>query len=42
MEDGLLTPEPIITSTYPLEGINEALRASIEKTDLSGVIVPNG
>jgi S-(hydroxymethyl)glutathione dehydrogenase/alcohol dehydrogenase len=42
MEDGLVTPEPIITSTYPLEAINEALRASIEKTDLSGVIVPNG
>jgi len=42
MEDGLLNPEPIITTTYPLEAINEALRASIEKTDLSGVIVPNG
>jgi Zn-dependent alcohol dehydrogenase len=42
MEDGWVTAEPIITSRYPLEGINEALAASLEKRDLSGVIVPNG
>jgi S-(hydroxymethyl)glutathione dehydrogenase/alcohol dehydrogenase len=42
MEDGWVTPEPIITTRYPLEGINEALVASIDKRDLSGVIVPNG
>jgi S-(hydroxymethyl)glutathione dehydrogenase/alcohol dehydrogenase len=42
MEDGWVTPEPIITSRYPLDGINAALHASIEKRDLSGVIVPNG
>jgi S-(hydroxymethyl)glutathione dehydrogenase/alcohol dehydrogenase len=42
MEDGSITPEPIITHRYPLEGINDALAASAEKRDLSGVIVPNG
>ena len=42
MEDGWVTPEPIITNRYPLEGINDALMASIEKRDLSGVIVPYG
>ncbi len=42
MEDGLITPEPIITSRYPLDAINEALAASAEKRDLSGVIIPNG
>jgi len=41
MEDGLVTPEPIITSTYKLDQINDALEASIDKRDLSGVIVPN-
>ena len=40
MEDGWVTAEPIITARYPLDGINEALHASIEKRDLSGVIVP--
>jgi len=40
MEDGLLDPEPIITARYPLDGINDALHASAEKRDLSGVIVP--
>src|SRR5579862_3250286 len=40
MEDGWVTPEPIITSRYPLDAINDALLASIEKRDLSGVIVP--
>ena len=42
MEDGLITPKPIITSHYPLDGINEALHASADKRDLSGVIMPNG
>jgi S-(hydroxymethyl)glutathione dehydrogenase/alcohol dehydrogenase len=42
MEDGWVTPEPIITSRYPLDEINAALHASMEKRDLSGVIVPNG
>jgi Zn-dependent alcohol dehydrogenase len=42
MEDGWVTAEPIITSRYPLDGINDALAASAEKRDLSGVIVPNG
>jgi len=41
MEDGWVTPEPIITTRYPLDAINDALRASIEKRDLSGVIVPS-
>ena len=40
MEDGLISPEPIITSHYSLDEINEALHASAEKRDLSGVIVP--
>lgn len=41
MEDGWVTPEPIITSRYSLDQINDALSASIEKRDLTGVIVPN-
>jgi S-(hydroxymethyl)glutathione dehydrogenase/alcohol dehydrogenase len=41
MEDGLVTAEPIITRRYSLDEINDALRASAEKHDLSGVIVPN-
>ena len=40
MEDGLVTPEPIITRRYSLDEINDALHASAEKRDLSGVIVP--
>jgi S-(hydroxymethyl)glutathione dehydrogenase / alcohol dehydrogenase len=40
LEDGWLDPEPIITRRYPLEGINDAMCASDEKRDLSGVIVP--
>jgi S-(hydroxymethyl)glutathione dehydrogenase/alcohol dehydrogenase len=42
MEDGWVTPEPIITRRYRLDEINEALHASADKRDLSGVIVPNG
>jgi S-(hydroxymethyl)glutathione dehydrogenase/alcohol dehydrogenase len=42
LEDGLVTAEPIITSRYSLDEINDALHASAEKRDLSGVIVPNG
>jgi S-(hydroxymethyl)glutathione dehydrogenase/alcohol dehydrogenase len=41
MENGWVTPEPIITSRYSLDQINDALSASMEKRDLSGVIVPN-
>jgi S-(hydroxymethyl)glutathione dehydrogenase/alcohol dehydrogenase len=41
MEDGWVTPEPIITRRYRLEEINEALDGSAEKRDLSGVIVPS-
>jgi S-(hydroxymethyl)glutathione dehydrogenase/alcohol dehydrogenase len=41
MEDGWVTPEPIITTRYSLDGINDALAASVEKRDLSGVIIPN-
>jgi S-(hydroxymethyl)glutathione dehydrogenase/alcohol dehydrogenase len=41
MEDGLVTPEPIITRRYPLDEIDAALHASAEKRDLSGVIVPS-
>jgi S-(hydroxymethyl)glutathione dehydrogenase/alcohol dehydrogenase len=41
LEDGWVTAEPIVTSRYPLDGINEALQASIDKRDLSGVIVPS-
>lgn len=42
MEDGLLDPEAIVTSRYALDEINDALAASAEKRDLSGVILPNG
>ena len=42
LEDGRLDADPIITTRYPLDGINEALAASAEKRDLTGVIVPNG
>jgi S-(hydroxymethyl)glutathione dehydrogenase/alcohol dehydrogenase len=41
MEDGMITPEPIITNRYSLDQINDALHASADKRDLSGVIVPN-
>jgi S-(hydroxymethyl)glutathione dehydrogenase / alcohol dehydrogenase len=42
LEDGRLDAEPIITARYALDDINEALAASAEKRDLTGVIVPNG
>jgi S-(hydroxymethyl)glutathione dehydrogenase/alcohol dehydrogenase len=41
MQDGRVTPEPIITRRYRLDEIDEALDASAEKRDLSGVIVPS-
>jgi S-(hydroxymethyl)glutathione dehydrogenase/alcohol dehydrogenase len=41
MEDGWVDPEAIVTKRYTLEEINEALEASAEKRDLSGVIVLN-
>jgi S-(hydroxymethyl)glutathione dehydrogenase / alcohol dehydrogenase len=40
MEDGLITPDPIITNRYTLDQINDALHASADHRDLSGVIVP--
>jgi S-(hydroxymethyl)glutathione dehydrogenase/alcohol dehydrogenase len=39
LEDGLVTAEPIITSRYSLDEINETLVASEERRDLSGVLV---
>ncbi|MEN3282849.1 MAG: S-(hydroxymethyl)glutathione dehydrogenase / alcohol dehydrogenase [Solirubrobacteraceae bacterium] len=42
LEQGRLDAGPIITSRYPLDAINDALVASAEKRDLTGVIVPNG
>ena len=41
MEDGWVDPEAIVTKRYTLDEINDALEASAEKRDLSGVIVPN-
>jgi S-(hydroxymethyl)glutathione dehydrogenase/alcohol dehydrogenase len=40
LEDGIVTADPIVTTKYALDDINEALHASDEKRDLSGVIVP--
>jgi S-(hydroxymethyl)glutathione dehydrogenase / alcohol dehydrogenase len=40
MEAGWLDPEPIITTRYPLDRIDDALHASADKRDLSGVIIP--
>ena len=40
MEDGWVDSEAIITRRYSLDEINDALHASAEKRDLSGVIVP--
>ena len=40
IEDGLVTADPIVTTKYALDDINEALHASDEKRDLSGVIMP--
>ena len=40
LEAGRLDAGPIITARYGLDGINEALAASAEKRDLTGVIVP--
>ncbi|OZC59747.1 zinc-binding alcohol dehydrogenase [Rhodococcus sp. 06-621-2] len=38
LESGLLNPEPIVTNRYPVEEINDALRASRELRDLSGLL----
>jgi S-(hydroxymethyl)glutathione dehydrogenase/alcohol dehydrogenase len=40
IEDGLLVADPIITTKYALDDINDALHASDTKRDLSGVIMP--
>jgi S-(hydroxymethyl)glutathione dehydrogenase/alcohol dehydrogenase len=42
LEDGRLDATAIITARYGLDEINDALAASAEKRDLTGVIVPNG
>jgi Zn-dependent alcohol dehydrogenase len=42
LEAGRLDAGPIITARYGLDQINDALSASAEKRDLTGVIVPNG
>jgi S-(hydroxymethyl)glutathione dehydrogenase/alcohol dehydrogenase len=42
LEDGRLDATPIITARYGLDQINDALAASAEKRDLTGVVVPNG
>jgi S-(hydroxymethyl)glutathione dehydrogenase/alcohol dehydrogenase len=41
IEDGLVTADPIVTTKYALDDINDALHASDEKRDLSGVIMPS-
>ena len=40
MERGLIHAEPIITTRYALEGLDEALVASRDFTDVCGIIVP--
>ena len=42
LEDGLVTAEPIVTSRYSLDEINDTLAASAERRDLSGVLVLDG
>jgi S-(hydroxymethyl)glutathione dehydrogenase/alcohol dehydrogenase len=42
LEQGLVEAEPIVTSRYPLDEINETLEASLERRDLSGVLVMDG
>jgi S-(hydroxymethyl)glutathione dehydrogenase/alcohol dehydrogenase len=42
LEDGLIDAEPIITSRYRLDEINETLAASEARRDLSGVLVLDG
>ena len=39
LESGAIDASPIITSRYPLEEINEAMHASREYRDLSGLLV---
>jgi S-(hydroxymethyl)glutathione dehydrogenase/alcohol dehydrogenase len=41
IEEGKLTADPIVTTKYALDDINDALHASDEKRDLSGVIMPS-
>jgi S-(hydroxymethyl)glutathione dehydrogenase / alcohol dehydrogenase len=41
IEDGLIDAAPIVTTRYALDDINDALHASAEKRDLSGVIIPS-
>jgi len=41
IEQGKLQAEPIITTRYPLDGIDAALAASRDLTDVCGIIVPS-
>jgi Zn-dependent alcohol dehydrogenase len=40
LEAGVLDPRPILTGTYPLDRIQDAVEASCARADLTGVIVP--
>ncbi|MCS5723912.1 zinc-binding dehydrogenase [Herbiconiux sp. CPCC 203407] len=40
LESGRLVAEPIVTTRYPLEGMDAALAASRDHTDVCGLIVP--
>jgi S-(hydroxymethyl)glutathione dehydrogenase / alcohol dehydrogenase len=40
IEQGLVDPKPIISRTYALDEINDAARASEERRDLTGVVLP--
>ncbi len=41
IEEGRLLAEPIITTRYPLAGIDAALAASRDLTDVCGIIIPS-
>ena len=42
IERGQVDPRPVISRTYALDEINDAARASEERRDLTGVVLPNG
>jgi S-(hydroxymethyl)glutathione dehydrogenase/alcohol dehydrogenase len=42
MERGLIDPRPIVSRTFSLDEVNEALRAAEEREVLTGVVFPNG
>jgi S-(hydroxymethyl)glutathione dehydrogenase/alcohol dehydrogenase len=41
LEAGRVDAAPIVTNRYPLDAINDALAASADRSDLSGVVLPN-